>query len=132
LAWRKLRTENVISLETSPDVVKKIKSRRMRWAGHVGRRGIRVRSCKFSVEKRKGKETLESFGAHERIILIGILEEVRLEGKRPLGRPRRRWVDNIKIDLREIGWNGGDWIDLTQDRDQWRALVKAVMNLRVP
>jgi hypothetical protein len=54
------------------------------------------------------------------------------EGKRPLGRPRRRWVDNIKIDLRERGWDGGDWIDLAQDRDQWRALVKAVMNLRVP
>jgi hypothetical protein len=54
------------------------------------------------------------------------------EGKRPLGRPRRRWVDNIKIDLREIGWDRGDWIDLSQDRDQWRALVKAVMNLRVP
>jgi hypothetical protein len=54
------------------------------------------------------------------------------EGKRPLGRPRRGWVDNIKIDLREIGWDGGDWIELAQDRDQWRALVKAVMNLRVP
>jgi hypothetical protein len=54
------------------------------------------------------------------------------EGKRPLGRPRRRWVDNIKMDLREIGWDGRDWIDLTQDRDQWRALVNAVMNLRVP
>jgi hypothetical protein len=54
------------------------------------------------------------------------------EGKRPLGRPRRRWVDNIKMDLREIGWDGADWIDLAQDRDQWRALVRAVMNLRVP
>jgi hypothetical protein len=56
------------------------------------------------------------------------------EGKRPLGRPRRRWVDNIKIDLivREIGWNGMDWIDLAQDRDQWRALVNTAMNLRVP
>jgi hypothetical protein len=54
------------------------------------------------------------------------------EGKRPLGRPRRRWVDNIKIDLREIGWNGLDWIDLDQDRDQWRALVNTVMNFRVP
>jgi hypothetical protein len=53
------------------------------------------------------------------------------EGKRPLGRPRHRWVDNFKIDLREIGWDGGDWIDLAQDRDLWRALVKAVMNLRV-
>jgi hypothetical protein len=54
------------------------------------------------------------------------------EGKRPLGRPRRRWVDNIKMDLREIGWGGVDWIDLAQDRDQWRALVNVVMNLRVP
>jgi hypothetical protein len=54
------------------------------------------------------------------------------EGKIPLGRPRRRWVDDIKIDLREIGWDGMDWIDLAQDRDQWRALVKAVMNFRVP
>jgi hypothetical protein len=54
------------------------------------------------------------------------------EGKRPLGRPRHRWVDNIKIDLREIGWDGMDWIDLAQDRDQWRAHVNAIMNLRVP
>jgi hypothetical protein len=54
------------------------------------------------------------------------------EGKRPLGRPRCRWVDNIKIDLGEIEWDGGNWSDLAQDRDQWRALVKAVMNLRVP
>jgi hypothetical protein len=54
------------------------------------------------------------------------------KGKRPLGRPRRRWVDNIKIDLRVIEWDGLDWIDLAQDRDQWRALVNTVMNLRVP
>jgi hypothetical protein len=54
------------------------------------------------------------------------------EGKRPLGRPRRRWVDNIKMDHREIGWDGMDWIDLDQNRDQWRALVNTVMNLRVP
>jgi hypothetical protein len=53
------------------------------------------------------------------------------EGKRPLGRPKRRWVDNIKADLLEIGWGGVDWIGLTQDRDKWRALVNAVMNLRV-
>jgi hypothetical protein len=56
----------------------------------------------------------------------------KLEGKRSLGRPRRRWVDNIKIDLREIGWDGMDWIDLAQDRDQLRAFVNTVMNLRVP
>jgi hypothetical protein len=54
------------------------------------------------------------------------------EGKRPLGRPRHRWVDDIKMDLRGIGWDGGDWIYLAQDRDQWRSLVNAVMNLRVP
>jgi hypothetical protein len=60
-------------------------------------------------------------------ILVGNPEE-----KRPLGRPRRRWVDNIKMDFREIGWDGIDWIDLAQYRDQWRALVNAEMNLRVP
>jgi hypothetical protein len=54
------------------------------------------------------------------------------EGKRPLGRPRLRWVDNIKMDLEEIGWDDRDWIKLAQDRDQWRALVNTVMNLRVP
>jgi hypothetical protein len=54
------------------------------------------------------------------------------EGRRPLGRPRRRWVDNIKMDLGEIGWDGRDWTELAQDRDQWRALVNTVMNLRVP
>jgi hypothetical protein len=56
----------------------------------------------------------------------------RPEGKRPLGRPRLRWADNIKIDLLEIGWGGVDWIGLAQDRDKWRALVNVVMNLRVP
>jgi hypothetical protein len=60
-------------------------------------------------------------------ILVGMTE-----GKRPLGRPRRRWVDNIKMDLREIGWNGIDWIHLAQNRDERRALVNMVMNLRVP
>jgi hypothetical protein len=59
--------------------------------------------------------------------LVGELEE-----KRPLGRPRRRWVDNIKMDLGEIGWDGVDWFELAQDRDQWRALVNTAMNLRVP
>jgi hypothetical protein len=54
------------------------------------------------------------------------------EGSRPLGRPRRRWEDNIKMDLREVGWGGADWINLAQDRDRWRAVVNAVMNLRVP
>jgi hypothetical protein len=54
------------------------------------------------------------------------------EGTRPLGRPRCTWLDNIKMDLREIGWDGVDWVDLGEDRDQWRALVNTVMNLRVP
>jgi hypothetical protein len=56
----------------------------------------------------------------------------KAEGKRPLGSPRRSWMDNIKMDLREIGWSGMDWIDMAHDRDQWRALVDTVMNLRVP
>jgi hypothetical protein len=60
-------------------------------------------------------------------ILVG-----KPEGKRPLGRSKRRWVDNIKMDLGEIGWDGRDWIELARDRDQWRALVNTVMNLRVP
>jgi transposase len=60
-------------------------------------------------------------------ILVG-----KPEGKRPLGRPRRRWVDKIKMGLKEVGWDGRDWIDVAQDRDRWRAYVNAVMNLRVP
>jgi hypothetical protein len=83
-----------------------IKSRRLRWAGYVARMGEKLYAYR---------------------ILVG-----KPEGKRPLGRPRRRRVDNIKKDLREIGWDGMDWIDLAQDRDQCRALVNRVMNLRVP
>jgi hypothetical protein len=82
-----------------------IKSKRMRWAGHIARIG----------------ETRNAYR-----ILVG-----KLEGKRPLGRPRRRWLDNIKMDLGEIGWHGMDWIELAQDRDQWKALVNTVMNLRI-
>jgi hypothetical protein len=78
----------------------------MRWTGHVAR----------TVEKRNAYR-----------ILVG-----KPEGKRPLGRQRHSWVDNIKMDIREIGWDGMDWIDLAQDRDRWRAYVNAVMNLRVP
>jgi hypothetical protein len=81
-------------------------SRRMRWAGHVARRA----------------ETRNAYR-----ILVG-----KPEGETPLGRRRRRWVDSIKIDVREIGWDGMEWIELAQDRDQWRALVNTVMNLRVP
>jgi hypothetical protein len=83
-----------------------IKSRRMRWAGHVARMG----------------ETRNAYS-----ILVG-----KPEGKSPLGRPRRRWEDNIRMDLREMGWGGMYWIGLALKRDQWRALVKTVMNLWVP
>jgi hypothetical protein len=83
-----------------------IKSRRLKWAGHVARMG-------------------EERDAYR--ILVG-----KLVRKRPLRRQRRSWADSIKIDLREVGWYGMDWIDLAQDRDQWRALVITVMNLRVP
>jgi hypothetical protein len=76
------------------------------------------RACSTNGEKRN---------AYTSKILVG-----KPEGKRPLGRPRRRWVDNIQIDLREIGWDSRDWIDLAQDRDQWRALVNTVINIRVP
>jgi hypothetical protein len=101
-----LHNEELHNLYCSPSIIRMIKSRRPRWAGHVAR--IR--------EKRNAYR-----------ILLG-----KPEGKRPVGRSKRRWVDNIKIELREIGWGGMDWIDLAQDRDQWRALVSMVMNLRVP
>jgi hypothetical protein len=71
---------------------------------------------------------LHTFSCHD-LTKLGVGKP---EGKRPLGRPRRRWVDNIKMDLREIGWDGVDWIDMAQDRDQWMALVNTVLNLRVP
>jgi hypothetical protein len=86
-------------------IIRMIKSRRMRWAGHVARMKAKRNAYR---------------------ILMGNSEK-----KWPLGRPRRRWVDNIKMDLREIGWDGMDWIDLAQDKDQWWALVNAVMHLRV-
>jgi hypothetical protein len=103
--WRKLHNEELRDLYSSPSIIRIIKSKRMRWAGHVARMG----------EKR-----------NVYILLVG-----KPEGKSPLGRSRRRWVDNIKIDLLQIGWGGVDWIGLAQDRDKWRALVNAVMNLRV-
>jgi hypothetical protein len=103
--WRKLHNEELHNLHFSPNVIKMNKSSSMRWAGHVARMGANRNAYR---------------------ILVG-----KPEGRRPLGRPRCRWVDNIKIDLREIVWDGVDWVDLAQDRDQWRALVNTVMNLRV-
>jgi hypothetical protein len=104
--WRRLHNEELNGLYSSPNIIRVIKSRRMTWAGHVARMG----------EKR---------GAYR------ILVE-RPEGRQPLGRPRRRWEDNIKMDLREVGWVGVNWIELAQDRNRWRALVNAVTDLRVP
>jgi hypothetical protein len=103
---RKLHNEELYNLYSSPDIIRINKSRSMRWAGYVAR----------MAEKRNVYR-----------ILVG-----KPEGKRPLRRPRLRWVDNIRIDLREIGWDGMDWIDLDQDMDQWRALVNTILNLRVP
>ena len=91
---------------SSPNIVRVIKSRRLRWAGRVARMG----------EKR---------GVYR--VLVG-----KPEGRRSLGRLRRRWVDNIRTDLQEVGCGYMDWIGLAQDRDRWRRLVSAVMNLRVP
>jgi hypothetical protein len=91
---------------SSPNIVPVTKSRRMRWAGHVARMG-------------------EGSGVYR--VLVG-----EPEGRRPLGRPRRRWEDNIRFDFREMGCGCGDWMELAQDRDRWCALVSAVMNLGVP
>ncbi|KAJ4435412.1 hypothetical protein ANN_18027 [Periplaneta americana] len=99
--WRKLHNAELHALYSSPDIIRNIKSRRLRWAGHVARMG-------------------ESRNAYR--MLVG----------RPEGRPRRRWEDNIKMDLREVGYDDRDWINLAQDRDRWRAYARAAMNLRVP
>jgi hypothetical protein len=104
--WRKLHNEELHGLYSSPSIIRVIKVGRMRWAGHVARMG-------------------EVRGAYN--ILVG-----RPEGRRPLGRPRRRWEDKINMDLREIGFGDVDWIYLAQNRDRWRALVNTVINLRVP
>jgi hypothetical protein len=94
------------SLYSSPNIVRVIKSRRLRWAGHVARMG-------------------EGRGVYS--VLVG-----KPDGKGPLGRPRRKWEDNIKLDLREIWIDGENWIRLAQDRVKWRAFVNKVINLRVP
>jgi hypothetical protein len=105
-SWRKLHTDELHSLYSSPNIFGAITSRRMRWAGHVA-----------------------YMGAGEGVyrVLVG-----RPEGKRPLGRLRRRWDDNIKMALRDIGTDGANWIQPGQNRVQWLAFVNTVMNLRVP
>ena len=102
--WRKLHNEELSDLYFLPNIVRVVKWRR--WAGHVARMG-------------------EGRGMYR--VLVG-----KPEGKRPLGRPRRRWEDNIKMDLQEVRGGCEDWMELAQDRDRWRALVSTVMNLRVP
>jgi len=104
--WRKLHNEELNDLYSSPNIVWVIKSRGMRWAGYVARMG------------------------EERVVYRVLVWKP--EGRRPLGRPRHRWVDNIRMDLQEVGCGCMDWIGLAQDRDRWRMLVSAVMNLRVP
>jgi len=103
--WRRLHYKELNDLCSSPNIVRVTKSRRMRWVGHVARMG-------------------EERGVYR--VLVGKAES------RPLGRPRRRWVDNIRMDLQEVGCGYMDWIGLAQDRDRWWTLVSAVMNLRVP
>ena len=103
--WRRLYNEELNDLYSSPNIVRVIKSRRMRWAGHVARMG-------------------EERGLYR--VLVG-----KSEGRRPLGRSRRRWVDNIRMDLQEMGYGYMDWIGLAQDRDRLWTLVSVVMNLRV-
>jgi hypothetical protein len=105
-SWRKLHNDELHSRYSSPNIVRVIKSRRLRWARHVARTG--EGRCAYRV-------------------LVG-----KPEGKRQLERPRRRWEDNIKMDLREIGIDEANWIRVFQDRVQWRAFVNTVMNLRVP
>jgi hypothetical protein len=105
--WRKLHNEELHGLYSSPSIIRVIKTRRMRWAGHVARMD-------------------EVRGAYN--ILVGRPPE----GRRPLGIPRRRWEDNIKMDLEQIGFGDVDWIHLAQDTDRWRALVNTVMSLRIP
>jgi hypothetical protein len=100
--WKKLHNEELRDLYSSPSIIRIVKSRRMRWA--------------LMREKRN------AYG-----LLVG-----KPERKRPLGRPRRSWVDNIRMDLGELGWSNVDWIGLAQDRNRWRALVNSVLNLRVP
>ena len=104
--WRRLHNKELNDLYYSPNIMWVIKSRRMRWTGHVARMG-------------------EESGVYR--VLVG-----KPEGRSPLGRPGRRWVDNIRMDLQEVGCGYMDWIGLTHDRDSWRKLVSALTNLRVP
>jgi hypothetical protein len=104
--WRKLHNEELRDFYSSPSNIRIMKARNMRWAGHIARLGEKMNAYRLLVGKR--------------------------EGRRPLGRPKRRWLDNIRMDLVEVRWGDVDWIALAQDRDRSRALVNSVLNLRVP
>jgi hypothetical protein len=104
--WRKLHNKELHDFCSLPSIIRIVKSRRMRWTGHVARMGEKRNAYRLLVRKP--------------------------EGKRPIGRPRRRWVDNIRMDLGEVGWGDVDWIFLAKDRNRWRALANSVLNLRVP
>ena len=104
--WRTLHNAELHALYSSPNIITNLKSRRLRWAGHV----VRMEQIRNTYR-----------------VLVG-----KPESKRPLGRPRRRWEDNIKMDLRKEGCDPRDWIALAEGRDQWRAYVRVVMHLRVP
>ena len=104
--WRNIHIPKLHALYSSPNIIRSLKLRRMRWVGHVA-------------------HMEQSRNAYR--VLVG-----KPEGKRPLGRPRHRWEDNNRMDLREVGCDPGEWIDLAEDRDQWRACIRAVINPRVP
>ncbi|KAJ4445665.1 hypothetical protein ANN_12349 [Periplaneta americana] len=184
--WRKLHNTELHALYSSPNIIRNLKSRRLRWAGHVARMGESTNAYRVLVGRPEGKRplgrprlrwednikmNLREVGCDDRDWInlapmaglceggnepsgslkaickrlrwaghVGRMGESRNayrvlvgrpEGKRPLGRPRRRWEDNIKMDLREVGYDDRDWINLAQDRDRWRAYVRAAMNLRV-